>query len=288
MQSVHFGWSIKFSLFIRFTSAALYTQMFFNEVNVIDGYEQMETEIEWGTERLKSIQHNKRSITAAAAAIELADERATKREKLFDRNGFKQMNLKSTIFAKRLISCLFRCACIFSKLNMYAECRLADRRTSVHQSRTKKDEHTIFDGHFSHWKNLWQNQLLFWCAHSFRMDNQITLRRWIRTNPNAKIYSTFRMANDFVFLCDLTSLAFAFRIDGRDRVFHSIHIPFFAICMKLLTLIWIFEANTNNYNNNNSNLSWYFPIRLNSEICGNYKLQLITNIMNKQFKITSL
>lgn len=44
MQSVHFGWSIKFSLFIRFTSAALYTQMFFNEVNVIDGYEQMDAE----------------------------------------------------------------------------------------------------------------------------------------------------------------------------------------------------------------------------------------------------
>lgn len=44
MQSVHFGWSIKFSLFIRFTSAALYTQMFFNEVNVIDGYGQMDGE----------------------------------------------------------------------------------------------------------------------------------------------------------------------------------------------------------------------------------------------------
>lgn len=54
MQSVHFGWSIKFSLFIRFTSAALYTQMFFNEVNVIDGNEQMD-------EKQKNPQHNERS-----------------------------------------------------------------------------------------------------------------------------------------------------------------------------------------------------------------------------------
>lgn len=39
------------------------------------------------------------------------------------------MNLKSTIFAKRLISCLFRCACVFSN---WICMQSADLQTDVH------------------------------------------------------------------------------------------------------------------------------------------------------------
>lgn len=244
MQSVHFGWSIKFSLFIRFTSAALYTQMFFNEVNVIDGCAQTDKELK------KQSQHNKRAIAGYSywthcgvrtPSNERDGERAAKRgekgsewiseagRKVFDHNGFKQMNLKSAIFAKRLILCRLRCAYIhfrtFYKSN--GVCRLADRRgfARYEQKKKKKRRH---DGPqpFSmalshHWKWLFrQNQC--WKSFAFVCDppkHILTSIYWmnkINEKNGEKKRSLVRTPNDLLY-ARVWSHSFEFTASTFDK-----------------------------------------------------------------------